>query len=101
MAWTGTVLSCTTLSEQAFTLTFYADGAMWTADDPQGLLEVTAGDYRGGFTALEQAETTCFYEERPQVAVLGTVAALPRDATGAGSIAGSEGFQWVCTAVFD
>lgn len=101
MAWTGTVLACTTSSEHTFTLTFYAEGRMWTADDPQQLLETGAGDYRATYSALDVLATGCFYENRELVQVAADVTTLAKDAQGIGSIAGSEDFVWVCVAVFD
>jgi hypothetical protein len=101
MAWTGTVLDCTTVSEQTFTLTLYASGAMWTADDPHGLLEVTAGTWLPGFDALEQAETVCGFEGREYLTVVADVAVLLPGAVGTGTIHGAEGFQWVCGGTFD
>lgn len=100
MASTATVLSCNTISEQAFTLTFYADG-MWAADDPQGLLEATMGNYLGDYTGLDQPATSCFFEGQQYLTVVASVAGLTRGAQGTGSILGAEEFQWVCSAVFD
>ena len=101
MTWTGTVLTCTTQSEQRFTLTFHADGQIWTADDGQGVLEVSSGDYRGSYSASDLLSTSCFFENRELVQVVANVTSLARGATGTGSIVGSEDFGWVCVAVFD
>jgi hypothetical protein len=101
MAWTGKVLSCTTISERNFTLTFYADGAMWTADDQEGVLEAGAGNYVGDYTGQDLPATACFFEGRQYLLVVADVATLAKGDQGSGSIMGAEDFQWVCSAVFD
>ncbi len=101
MAWNATVLNCTTISEQSFTLTFYAEGQIWTADDPHGVLEVTNGAYRGTYSASDLLATSCFFEDRELVQVVADVTSLATGVEGTGSIVGGEDFGWVCGAVLE
>lgn len=99
MAWTGTVLACTTFDNNGFTLSFRDKGDSWAADDPHGLLDVEEGTFISKFTGADLPATGCFSNNREYVLITANVRQLTRGAEGAGSIIGGSDFSWTCTTV--